>query len=155
MDKIKIGIWGGLAGGFIGGLCLEYLRLVIPNMMYARFIGLIIFGTMIGFFYSIVEDRLSYGALRLLNGEIRKTDFLINQRRMNIGSSPKSDIPLVGYSWVNDFHAVLYIQGTEVFIKGHGPGDKIWVNDDEVAESYLQYGDVLKIGTAKFLYTFA
>ena len=81
-DKIKVGMAGGLAGGFIGGLGLEYFRLLLPDIMLARLLGLLIFGGFIGFFYGLLEDRMSFGVLRVLNGRLRGKEFLVNQRRL-------------------------------------------------------------------------
>ena len=64
--KIRAGIQGGILGGLLGGLALEYSRLLIDDMMIARLLGLLLFGGMIGLFYSLAEYRLSAGNPLLL-----------------------------------------------------------------------------------------
>lgn len=153
-DKIKVGIIGGIMGGFLGGLALEYFRLIIPNIMFARLIGLVVFGLFIGLSYGFVEKRLSFGVLRLLNGKNKGTEFLINQKKMNIGSSEKNSIILLGYNTVLDTHAELTVKGDNVVIKKHSPKTIISVNDDKVDEHKLIMDDVIQIGSAKFQYKF-
>jgi hypothetical protein len=153
-DKIKVGIIGGIIGGFLGGLALEYSRLVIPGILFARLIGLVVFGLFIGFAYGFVENRLSFGVLRLLNGKYKGTEFLINQKKMKIGSSDKNSIVLLGYDKISDTHAELSLKGDSVVIKKASPKTIISVNDDKIDEHQLLMDDVVEIGSAKFLYKF-
>lgn len=155
MKKIKIGILGGLIGGFIGGLILEHMSSVVPSMMLARLIGLLVFGFFLGLFYGFIEGRLSYGALRLLNGQFKGKEFLINQRRMRIGQSNKNDIKMdPDYYSVADAHAEMKIKKGEVIIHGLNPANPVYVNDDKIQEHQLKLNDVIKIGSAKFLFKF-
>jgi len=151
-NKIKIGIAGGFLGGFVGGLSLEYLRFVVPNIMYARLIGLIIYGVSIGFFYGMVEKRLSYGLLILLNGKDKGMEFLINQRKMTIGSSLNNNIVLHDYSEINETHADIFIKDLKVFIKEHGVDSSVLVNEMSVNKLELHYGDMIKLGSANIKY---
>lgn len=153
-DKIKVGIIGGILGGFIGGLALEYSRVIVPDIMFARLIGLIIFGLFIGLLYGFVEDRLSFGVLRLLNGKFKGKEFLVNQRKIKIGSSDKNTIVLDGYDKISDTHAELKVKGGNVVIKKGSPKTIISVNDDKIEEHQLIMDDVIQIGSAKFLYRF-
>ncbi len=153
--KIKVGIIGGIIGGFLGGLALEYLRLTIPSIMFSRMAGLLVFGLLIGFFYGLVEKRLSYGVLRLLNGRYKGKEFLVNQRKMKIGSSDKNNIVLSGYRDIADIHAELRLKGQEVIITGGGGAKNVTlVNDDKIAERQLKLEDVIKIGSAKMIFKF-
>lgn len=154
INKIKVGILGGIIGGFLGGLVLEYSRLVIPNILFARLIGLIIFGLFIGLFYGFVEKRLSFGVLRLLNGKFKGKEFLINQKRLKIGSSNKSNIVLSAYSNVSDLHAEVEIKRDEVIIKNRNKKEPVIVNDEKINEHILKIEDVIRIGSAKLLYKF-
>ena len=153
-NKIKVGIIGGIIGGFFGGLALEYSRLIIPGIYFARLIGLIVFGFFIGLAYGFVENRLSFGVLRLLNGKYKGTEFLITQKKTKIGSSEKNSIVLLGYDKISDTHAELNIKGDNVVIKKASPKTIISVNDDKVEEKELIMDDVVEIGSAKFLYKF-
>ena len=66
----------------------------------------------------------------------------------------KNDIILSDYVNVNGNHAEIIIKGMEVYFKPHSQDDSIFVNDDKVGERRLQYGDVLQVGNAKFIYKF-
>ncbi|MCK5503832.1 MAG: hypothetical protein KAJ10_01650 [Thermodesulfovibrionia bacterium] len=157
-DKIKVGMAGGLAGGFIGGLGLEYFRLLLPDIMLARLLGLLIFGGFIGFFYGLLEDRMSFGVLRVLNGRLRGKEFLVNQRRLRIGGSDKNDIRLDDYQDIADFHTELRVNRKkgdfDVVLKNLDTQAPAAVNDDRIDEHILKFNDVIKIGTVKMMYKF-
>lgn len=153
-DKIKVGIIGGVMGGFLGGLALEYLRPVIPGITFPRLVGLLIFGLLIGLCYGLVENRLSFGVLRLLNGKFKGKEFLINQRKMKIGNIEKNDIVLSGYDGISDIHAELRLKGDEVIITSQDSKKPVLVNDDAIKEHQLKLQDVIKIGSAKLIYRF-
>ncbi len=152
--KIKIGLIGGLLGGLLGGLALEYSRFLIPDFLFARLIGLLIFGLFIGLFYGFIEKQLSMGVLYLLNGKYKGKEYLVNQGRIKIGSSKKNDITLNEYEQIDDNHAKLYIKKDELFIKNLSQKNPVKVNDDIINEHKLKLEDVIKIGEAKFLYKY-
>ena len=153
--KIRVGIIGGISGGFLGGLALEYLRMLFPSMVFARLVGLIIFGFCIGLLYGFVEVRLSFGVLTLLNGRYKGKDFLIAQRKMKIGKLNKNDIILSDYRDIGDFHAEVRVKRDEVFIAPTESGkSSVYVNDDKISDHMLKFEDVIKIGSAKLLYQY-
>jgi len=152
-NKIRIGIIGGVTGGFVGGLALEYFRIVFSETVFARLLGLLLFGLFIGLFYGFVEVRLSYGVLTLLNGRFKGKEFLINQKRLGIGGQEKNEIKLEGYRDVSERHALVRVKKDDVFIS-RVEGARLYVNDDPVDEHMLKYEDVIKIGSAKLLYQY-
>ncbi|HOW81465.1 MAG TPA: FHA domain-containing protein [Spirochaetota bacterium] len=153
LEKIRIGIIGGITGGLIGGLALEYLKTFFPDMMLGRLTGLLIFGLVVGFMYGLVEARLSFGVLTLLNGRFRGKDFLINQRRIRLGAGSSNDVDLNGYRNIDERHAEITAKRDELFIKADsGDSAPVYVNDDKVKDHKLKIGDVIKIGSAKLLY---
>lgn len=149
---VGVGLTGGLLGGILGGLAVEYLNLVLTSMIFTRLIGLLILGLLIGFFYGLVEHRLSFGVLKVLNGKYKGKEYLINRRRTRIGSGKKADILLEPYEKVDDLHAELRIKGDEVIVRSLASDTPVTVNDDRISEQQLKYDDVIRIGTAKFIY---
>jgi len=154
VKKIIIGLIGGLLGGIFGGLALEYIGIVIPNVLFSRLIGLIIFGFFIGLFYGFIEKSLSSGILRLLNGNSKGKEYLINQRKLKIGKSGKNDIVLNDYAIMEDSHALINVKRGKIIIKNLSKSNPVHVNDDAVNEKELKYEDVIKIGSAKFLFKY-
>jgi len=152
--KIKIGALGGLTGGMAGGLVLEYLIYLWPDIIFARFSGLVIFGIMLGFFYGLVESKLSFGKFYLLNGKYKGKEFIINQRSLKIGKKRINDIVLNDYRKIEDIHAELKINGDELFIKPQSLNNLIKVNDRHINFHRLIRDDVIQLGSAKLLYRF-
>lgn len=150
--KVKVGIVGGLTGGLLGGLSLEFLRLIIPEIMYARLVGLLILGSMIGIFYSLIEHRYSIGVLKLLNGKLRNKEFLIVNKLTKIGSSDHSDIQLNDYTGIADFHAEIHIRENKILITNLDSKSPVIINEYRIKEHLLKYEDIVHIGTAKLLF---
>lgn len=180
--KTGIGASGGFLGGLLGGAAVEYGRLFFPAFPVAHLVGLLLLGVLIGLAYAFVEKRLSFGVFRLLNGPFKSREYILNQRRIVIGSRSRCDIPLPplspepkersrtrvarGYRDVAATHCRLVARGRDLFIE---PLEGlVRVNDQRlVAEETggegrgarkagrptpLKFDDVIACGAAKFLY---
>ncbi len=150
--KIKVGMIGGIVGGLLGGFMIEYLRILYPTFIYARLVGLLILGFLIGLFYGLFEKRFSQGVLKLLNGKLKGKEYLLVQKTIRIGNSVKADIQLTGYQNVADIHAVLQTVKGEIFIKNVQVENRILVNELNILKEKLKFEDVVQIGAAKFLF---
>ncbi len=150
--KIRVGILGGLLGGVLGGAALEYLRVTFPNFEFARLIGLLILGMLIGLFYGIFEKSLSHGVLKLLNGKIKGKEYLLVKRNITIGTSEKADIQLPAYKDVADIHANIRIKKDDITISYVDAKNRVLVNELKVDNHQLKFEDVVQVGSAKFLF---
>ena len=152
--RIGVGVLGGLIGGFLGGLALEYARLLFPAISLARLAGLVLFGLLLGFFYGLVESRLAFGVLHVLNGALQGKEYLITQGKVRIGAAERSEVRLAGYAGVADEHAALRRRRDDVVIERLDPRFPVQVNEEAVEERALRMEDVIRIGSAKFIYWF-
>ncbi len=152
--KVAVGILGGLLGGFVGGLLLEYSRLLLPLGASSRLIGLVVLGVAVALFYGLIERGFAAGVLRVLNGPLKGREFLVNQRRARIGSSPRSEIALPGYDELAERHAEVCLRRGEVVITSLEPRRPVLVNDRPVEEHVLKYEDVVKVGQARFFFRY-
>lgn len=151
LRKSAIGALGGVFGGLLGGAAIEYAIIVLPTLPAVRLAGLVLFGLLVSVFYGIVERRLSYGVLRLLNGRFKGKEFVLNQHRMRIGSAPDCDILLADYRNVRPHHVRARVVRDDVYLTPED-GASLTVNDEAVTEHKLKYEDVVKIGNAKLFY---
>ena len=178
--KIAIGALGGFVGGILGGGAIEYGRLLFPALPVAHLAGLLLLGILIGLAYAYVERRLSFGVFRVLNGPFKSREYILNQRKMVIGSRARCDILIpagksgpraelrtggaAGYREVAGAHCRLVARGRDLFIE---PMEGIVrVNDESLtgkqsAESEptaresgapLKFDDIVACGSVKFLY---
>jgi len=150
--RILTGVLGGGIGGALGGALLEYLRLWFPDFGLAPLVGLILYGLLLGLFYGLVESRMAYGILRLLNGKYKGKEFVINQRNMLLGTEKKSDILLTDYASENIAYARIQVEGNDLYLSPAQEGIKILVNDEPIEKKLLKYEDVIKVGRAKFYF---
>lgn len=147
--RTGMGLSGGLLGGLLGGIALEFL---------ARPLGFVLYGFLLAGFYSLIEGVQSSGVFRLLNGPHKGREFILNQRRLRIGSWPGSDILIQGYSGTAPHHAELRQRRGELYLKALVPPEEGKTKrndrplDQETAPVLLKFDDVLQIGSAKFLF---
>lgn len=152
LRKVIVGFTGGLLGGLVGGFLMEYLNKSYSDAVMARLLGLILFALFIGLFYGIIEKGLAAGVLRVLNGDLKRREFLLNQKRLKIGSGNKCDIAIPNYSNIEDLHATIVEEKGEIVIKSTSPQAKLIVNDKSVDKQILKYEDVIKLGDVKMFY---
>jgi hypothetical protein len=148
--KIVLGLIGGSAGGFLGGMAFTWLSLAFPGFSAGRLLALMLLGCLIALLYSLLERRFAVGSLKALNGPLKGKEFLVNQRKLSLGTDAQCDIVLKGYREVGTRHALLKAKRGELFIaKGDAP---LKVNDKDASEQRLKLDDVIQLGSAKFLY---
>ncbi len=178
--KIAIGALGGFVGGILGGAAIEYGRLFFPALPVVHLVALVLLGVLIGLAYAVVERRLSFGIFRVLNGPFKSREYILNQRKMVIGSDARCDIPIpaqksalpesasagssAGYREVAGAHCRLVARGRDLFIE---PMEGIVrVNDERLAGrqaadsqptarewgAALKFDDIVACGAVKFLY---
>jgi hypothetical protein len=152
--KILVGVLGGLVGGLLGGAALEYTRILLPHFPFFRLLGLLILGIAIGFFYGLIEQGMSYGVLRILVGDLKGKEFLLNQRRMRIGRSPRLEIALPTYTGLAELQADIRIRKGEPVLASLDSDHPVLVNEQKVGEKKLKLGDVIKIGSARIFYKY-
>ncbi|MBA7652298.1 hypothetical protein ES703_60128 [subsurface metagenome] len=151
-SKIRNGIIGGFIGGFLGGLAVEYIKVLSPGNVYARLVGLMVLGLLIGIFYGIIENKLAKASLLLLNGKYKDREFLLTQRLTNIGRSPKTEVGLSGYNNVADVHTIIKKEKDDFVLTDAGSKNGTLINDDKTGRVKLRNGDVIRIGDAQFIF---
>ncbi len=149
---IRIGMLGGWLGGLLGGLAVEYLHLYVTSLLLARLVGILILGGLIGFFYGLVETTMAFGTLKILNGEFKGKEYLINFRKTRLGTGKRAHIKLAPYTDVQALHAELIVMKGMVHVRSLVDSDQVQVNDDPVKETQLKYEDVIRVGTAKMIF---
>ncbi len=152
--KIAVGVIGGFLGGIVGGFALEYSRLLLPGFAFFRLVGLVILGLAIGFFYGLIEQGMSLGVLRILAGELKGKEFLLTEKRIRIGRSPRNEIALPPYEDLADLQADIRVRKGEPVITNLEPRLAMLINEEKVREKKLKLGDVIKIGSARIFYKF-
>ncbi|MBN2323684.1 MAG: hypothetical protein JXQ30_08115 [Spirochaetes bacterium] len=157
--KVRNGVIGGLCGGIMGGLAVEYIRYLSPGGFFPRLVGFLVLGFMIGIFYGFIENRLARASLLLLNGEERNRTFLLAGKRTTVGVSEKTEVTLHGYGRVAPEHAVVtrvrgdYVLSGAGAETGAGSRSALYVNDERAESAHLKDGDVIRIGEAQFRFT--
>ena len=157
--KVRNGVLGGLCGGVVGGLAVEYIRYLSPPGGVSRLVGFLVLGFMIGIFYGFIENRLAGARLLLLNGEERNKTFLLTGKRTIVGMSENTEVTLHGYERVAPEHAVVTrVRGDYVLSKagaeaGAGSRKAFWVNDERAESATLKDGDVIRVGEAQFRFS--
>jgi hypothetical protein len=151
LKKALLGALGGLGGGFAGGLLFVWLGAASPAFYVGRLLALMVMGGLISLLYSLLERRFAAGSFKALNGPLKGKEYLMNQRRISIGKAERLDIVLKGYQDVSPLHALIRAEGGGKIAIEKKEG-AVLVNEKEIDRVGLELDDVIKIGSAKFLY---
>jgi hypothetical protein len=151
LKKALLGAAGGLGGGFAGGLLFVWFGTAFASFYVGRLLALMVMGGLISFLYSLLEKRFAAGTFKALNGPLKGKEYLMNQRRISIGRTESLDIVLKGYQNVAPLHALIKAEGGGKVTIEKKDG-KVIVNEREIDRARLELDDVIKIGSAKFLY---
>ncbi len=152
--KVLVGALGGLVGGLVGGFVIEYLHLLLPGLAFFRLVGLIVLGVAIAACYGIIERGMSFGVLRILAGDLRGKEYLLNQRRLRIGRARRNEIALGSYDGLADRQAEIVIRHGEPVLVNLEPRYPMLVNEQKTNERVLKFGDVIRIGPVKLYYKY-
>ncbi|MBN1647196.1 MAG: hypothetical protein JW874_04115 [Spirochaetales bacterium] len=150
--RIRNGIIGGLLGGLCGGFLSELLRGGTSGTGFSRLGGLALLGAGIGLLYSLVDSQMSKGVLTALNGPAKGKTFPVYKKTI-IGGSDNVDVTIAGgfpgtqeeaFATIVNEHGNYTIATTK--------GSATMVNDDPTKGSTLNDGDVVTVGTTRFLF---
>ncbi len=116
-SQIWKSILGGVLGGLAGGAMLWLIRMKINNTVLGKAIGLMLLGMLTGVFIALIVWALSRAWLKVLNGKMKGTEFVLDKFKKKgfpsimIGSSAlKSEIVLPDPD-IAPQHAMLTGQG--------------------------------------------
>lgn len=150
--RIRNGILGGLLGGLCGGFLSELLRNSDLGSGFSRLGGLALLGAGIGLLYSLVDSQMSKGVLTALNGPAKGKTFPVYKKTM-IGGSDNVDVTIVGgVSPKQEEQPVATIINDQGNFTIATTTAKTMVNDDPTKGSDLEDGDVVTVGTTRFLF---
>lgn len=111
-------------------------------------------GLAIGGFYGLIERGMSFGIFRVLTGALKGKEFLLNQRRMRLGRSPRNEIALASYEDLADRQAQVRVHKGEVVMVNLEPRLPMQVNEQKFQERRLKYGDVIRMGSVRIFYKY-
>ena len=81
----------------------------------------------------------------------RNCDFPLFKDRLTIGRTSQNDIQLNAH-YISRRHAVVVTEGDTTRVIDWGSKNGVFVNSTKVKEHFLENGDIVTIGTAKFRY---
>jgi hypothetical protein len=149
-DLARRGILGGAAGGLIGGALFAAVRMGAPGAA-SRLVAVLLLGASLGLAIGLVERLLRQAWLKVIAGPLTGKEFVVDRRRMTIGSVPAADIFLARDPKVAPLAAEIVVERERHVIRDLG-GGVLTVNDALVHEHVLRRGDRIAIGRTAFRY---
>jgi len=151
-DAMRRGILGGAIGGLVGGLAFAGVRLLTGTGGVSRMLAVLLLGVSIGLGVGLVERLLRQAWLKVIGGPLRGKEFILDSRRLVIGSGPSADIILARDPRAGKVHAEIVMERNRHRIRDLGSGYSTDVNGRAVTDHALRPGDVITIGEAAFRY---
>ncbi len=149
LRRALFGLSGGLAGGVVGGLLFEMLNLTELPAAFIRISGFSVLGILIGTGLGFADYFGRFGILKIMNGDFKGKEYIINKNSVYLGSSYRCEVFLSGDRRVKEIHARLYKDKNsgDLMISAAGNAEKIIVNDEIENQSRLKFDDVIKLGS--------
>ncbi len=143
--RFWIGVAGGAAGGFLGGIIFTPMGHLEESFALSRAIALCAVGGMTGVATGLIEAAVKTGWLKVVAGLITGKQFVIYRNPTTIGSSPQCEIYLFKDIRVTPRHAAIHTVpgGFEIEDLSNGA---TFVNGQNVQRKRLAAGDQIQIG---------
>ncbi len=150
--RIAQGVVGGLVGGGLGGLLFDVVADITQGGSMSRAVGFVLIGALVGALVSLVEEIAKEYWLTALTGAKEGRSFIVAKDVMTLGRNEMADIPLFGDMSVQRQHARLLKQNGAILLMAE-PGQAVTVNNQPVAVSPLNSGDIIGIGGHRFRFS--
>lgn len=151
------GMLGGLIGGAIGGFLLESVHNWFQDPLVGKAAGLVLLGTLVGAFISLIEVLLSSAWLEVKSGKLKGTEFMLDKFKKKgfpsiaIGSSPlKSEIVLPDPD-ISPQHAMLTGDGNYFNLKDMSLSGT-FINNRKIERMQLADGQKIRMGNTDLVY---
>lgn len=144
--RAELGAFGGLLGGFAGGVLFDLLSLVTRTSDLGRAVGLVLVGAMIGIMVGVLEEVAKEHWVTVLTGSKEGQSFPITKPRTSLGRDETIDIPLFGDTTIEKLHAWIAKSPHGARIVAANPALQVQVNGQPVADAPLSDGDLITIG---------
>lgn len=146
LKRAELGAFGGLVGGFCGGLLFDVLAMVTHTSDLGRAVGLVLVGAMIGIMVGLIEEVAKEHWVTVLTGAKEGQSYPITKPRTSLGRDETIDIPLFGDSTVEKLHAWISKSPSGARIVAATPTLPVLVNARQVTDVPLSDGDIISIG---------
>ncbi|OQY35029.1 MAG: hypothetical protein B6241_02595 [Spirochaetaceae bacterium 4572_59] len=150
--KISAGLISGISAGVLGGFLVESGMMLYPRESWLKLPGFLIIGLGTALLNILIEEKKSSGVFRVLNGAQKGRKYLLNQKRITIGSGKNNDIVIQGDTAIPKTAVLIVRKGKETSVIRQSPNFEMHVNDQSTNEYQLKYEDVIAIGKIQFLY---
>jgi hypothetical protein len=153
------GFIGGMIGGMIGGLLFDPICYVVSGGTLesggeaSRAVGLALIGAVAGLMIGLVEMLTKDAWLLMIDGPLKGKQFIVYKNPTIIGSSPRSEIYLFKDLEIESSHARITSARDMYEIEDLETQAGTLVNGQKIKRQQLKHGDIIQIGSTKFIYT--
>ncbi|NLF51322.1 MAG: FHA domain-containing protein, partial [Leptolinea sp.] len=155
--QIWKGAVGGLGGGIVGGLLLEFARANLSDPLLGKAAGLILMGAAVGGCIALIVYTLSKAWFEVRNGKLKGTEFILDKFLKSNGpsaiigsSSLKADIAIPDPD-ISPQHAMLQGGGEYLNLKDMSMSGT-YVNNRRVEQTRLSNQQVVRMGNTELVY---
>jgi len=155
--QIWKGALGGIAGGVLGGLLLEFARNSLADPLLGKAAGLVMMGMAVGGCIALIVYTLSKAWFEVVSGKLKGTEFILDKFLQSNGpsaiigsSSLKADIALPDPD-IAPQHAMLQGGGTYFNLKDMSMNGT-FVNNKRVEQTRLANQQVIRMGNTELVY---
>lgn len=148
---------GGLFGGFFGGFLFNYVYEFFATSetdtgTFARFVGIIILGSLIGLGVGMLEQFAKSAWLKVVKGDFEGKEYLVFSGTTKIGNNQSNTIVLFKDKNVSANHCDIVRDGGKYVLIDLGSSSGTAVNGNRINKHILKKGDVIGIGNTLLVF---
>lgn len=137
---------GGLGGGVLGGLLFDYIANNSGDDVQARFIGIVLIGTLMGLFIGLLDNASMNLYLELQSGEMRGQQFFLFDNVSVIGCARTVSVTLVKDPQIVEQHVRATKSNGGLHLECLRGASPVAINGQQTQAGFLPLGGTLQIG---------
>lgn len=143
---------GGNVGAFIGGFIFNKICDVLTDDMFARAIGIVVMGCLIGLGVGLLEQFAKAAWLKVIRGEFEGKEYLVFAGTTAIGNNGRNNIVLFKDKLVAPHHCDIVMEGRKYVLVDQGSPLGTIVNGMRVNRHVLKKGDTIAVGNSVMVF---
>jgi hypothetical protein len=142
---------GGLGGGLLGGLLFDFIANNSGDDVQARFIGIVLIGTLMGLFIGLLDTASMNLYFELQSGELRGQQFILFDNVSVLGCARTVAVTLVKDPLVAEQHVRATKSNGGLNLECMSVASPVLINGQLVSAGFLPLGGVLQIGNTSLM----
>lgn len=151
--RARNSLFGGMAGGFFGGLAFNTVGEIVGSASVSRFIGITLIGALMGLAVGLIDMLTVTSHVEQTVREGLPVRFYLFDQVTILGCAGNVGISVRGDSGIAEHHLKITKRGQSVFFECVGNATPVQMNGQAHNSGQLNHGDLFLVGNSQFRYS--